>query len=216
MLQQVIQNILVYVVMVTVLKGLIANEKFLEIFRFAGGMILIMLCLSPILSVFSGGDSWYQGLEENIFAGDQEQIEQEVNLAEGRFEEILLQECEEEIAQQFRQLARDEGEEPGSINVEMKKDKEDGIAVKKVSMSIVREAEAAMSQEEGTVVPVEKIVVDTGTDKDEAEKSGIQQNVPDDVKERQDAKTRKIKKKICDKYKLSGKAVIVWRENGAD
>lgn len=215
MLQQVIQNILVYVVMVTVLKGLIGNKKFLEIFRFAGGMILIMLCLSPILSVFSSDDSWYQGLEENIMAGDREQIEQEVNLAEGRFEEILMQECEKEIEVQFRQLVRDEGEEPGSVNVEMKRDEENGFVVKRVSVSIIKEAKAAVSQEE-TVVPIEQIVIDTGIDENGAEKDGGRQGNLDDVKERQDAKTRQIKKKICDEYELSGKAVIVWRENGAN
>ena len=56
MFGQMIQNILVYVIMINVLQGLVTSQGFREIFRFVGGMILIVLCVSPILSRISDTD----------------------------------------------------------------------------------------------------------------------------------------------------------------
>lgn len=208
MLQQIVQNILVYVVMVTVLKGLVGNEGFLEIFRFVSGMILILLCVSPILGVVSGDQAWVRRLQKNIFQEDLAQLEQEAQLAEGSFEEILLRECEAQLEQQLQELAQTQGEQVGEVEVDMEKNEEGDLAVAAVSMSVL--GENGQTQEDA-VVPVEKIVVTAGAEASASPESGREEGK---VMETQDAKTRKLKKKICEQYELSGEVVIVWRENG--
>ncbi len=203
MLEQTVQDILVYVVMVTVLKGLIADEKFLEIFRFISGMILILLCLTPILSVVSGQESWYRALNEHIFQEEISQITQETKLAEGNFEDILLRECREELERQFREIAREEGEQADTIEVELEKDGDGELSVHDVSISIRLDAETVMAQEDA-VAPVDRIKIGTRTGRSDAGR----------VERKQDEETRKIKKQICDRYGLSEKEVTVWRESG--
>ena len=90
MFGQMIQNILVYVIMINVLQGLVTSQGFREIFRFVGGMILIVLCVSPILSRISDTDQIGKYLEEKLFQGEMDQLEQETKLAEGDFEKIML------------------------------------------------------------------------------------------------------------------------------
>ena len=76
MIRQMIQNILVYVFMINILQGLVAREGFREIFRFVGGMILIVLCISPVLSQISDSDTIGKFLEERIFREEMTRLKQ--------------------------------------------------------------------------------------------------------------------------------------------
>ena len=96
MVGQMIQNILVYVVMINVLEGLVSSESFREIFRFVGGLILIVLCVSPVLSKISDTDKVGQFLQERLFQEDMDQLNIETKLAEGSFEKIMLKQCKED------------------------------------------------------------------------------------------------------------------------
>ena len=131
MVQEMIQNILVYVMMTAVLKGLVSNDGFLEIFRFVSGLILILLFVGPVISLFSAEDNWYRRLEENIFEVDYSQVEQEMTVAQGRFEEILHEECREQIEQQIKELIQKEGLQPVIIEVETIQKKEQ-ILIKEI------------------------------------------------------------------------------------
>ena len=81
MLQQMIRNILVYVIMINILQGLVSSESFRGIFRFVGGMILIVLCISPVLSNISDTDMIGKYLQEQLFQGELDQLKQETALA---------------------------------------------------------------------------------------------------------------------------------------
>ena len=124
MFGQMIQNILVYVIMINVLQGLVTSHGFREIFRFVGGMILIVLCVSPILSRISDTDQIGKYLEEKLFQGEMDQLEQETKLAEGDFEKIMLRRCRSELEEQVNTMVEKEGKTPRKVDVALKKNTE--------------------------------------------------------------------------------------------
>lgn len=213
MIREIVQNILVYVVMTTILKGLVSNKGFLEIFRFVSGMILLLLFLSPVVSALSIDTGWYEKLEENILQVDRKQIEQELAVAEGSFEEVLLRECESQVRQQLRDLAEDAGQKPQQIQVSMKKSEEGEVFVERIQLKVKEETQQAMAKMEkeedesqSYVESVENIKIDSGT--------GSQREQEDRGSVREDEDTRMLKKKICKKFSLSKGAVDVWKTNG--
>lgn len=213
MVREIVQNILVYVVMTTVLKGLISNKGFLEIFRFVSGMILLLLFLSPIVSALSIDTGWYEKLEENILQVDRKQIEQELAVADGSFEDVLLRECEIQVRQQLREMAEDAGQKPEQIQVSMKKSEDGEVFVERIQLKVNEETQQVMAQMEDTeeesqrnVEPIENIQIDSET--------GRQREQEDKESVSEDEDTRMLKKKICKKFALSKGAVDVWKTNG--
>lgn len=212
MVQEIVRNMLVYVVMVTILKGLISDKGFWEIFRFVSGLILILLFISPMMSVLSLGGGWYQKLEENIFQIDKKQLEQEMKIADGNFEKILRKECKSQIEQQIRELALENGQTVREVETALETEEDGTWSVTQIHMTIENETQEVMSRsgqetsgkEEGSVEKIQKIVI------------GREQNQA--VREEQDLledrDTRKLKKKICNKFQLKEKEVDVWKING--
>ncbi len=203
MVDQMIQNILVYVVMINVLEGLVSSESFREIFRFVGGIILIVLCVSPVLSQISDTDKVGQFLQERLFQGDMDQLNIETKLAEGSFEKIMLKQCKEELEKQVGIMAEKEGEEARQIEVKLKKDQEGNLQLKKVTMVLEEDSVPAAVSGDNSTIRVQDIRIAPGTDP-----GGTEENV------RKDADTAKLQVQICKKYELSKKKVIVWRKCG--
>ncbi len=204
MIQETVQNILVYVVMMAVLRGLVSKEGFQEIFRFVGGLILILLFASPMVSLFSVGNQWYEKLQDNIFQMDRQQMKQELQMADGSFENILVRECEEEMREQIVKLAEDAGQKAESVEVEIKyKEGMPSVAGVKMVLGDRDEQLAVTGSSDAveTVLPVEEIVIGGTT----GEKS-----------RRTDAQTRAVRRKICKKYELSKEVVKVWKIGGKD
>ena len=198
-----IQNILVYVVMINVLEGLVSSESFREIFRFVGGIILIVLCVSPVLSQISDTDMVGQFLQERLFQGDMDQLNIETKLAEGSFEKIMLKQCKEELEKQVGIMAEKEGEEARQVEVKLKKDQEGNLQLKKVTMVLEEDSVPAAVSGDNSTIRVQDIRITPGTDP-----GGTEENV------RKDADTAKLQVQICKKYELSKKKVIVWRKCG--
>lgn len=203
MVGQMIQNILVYVVMINVLEGLVSSESFREIFRFVGGIILIVLCVSPVLSQISDTDKVGQFLQERLFQGDMDQLNIETKLAEGSFEKIMLKQCKEELEKQVGIMAEKEGEEARQVEVKLKKDQEGNLQLKKVTMVLEEDSVPAAVSGDNSTIRVQDIRIAPGTDP-----GGTEENV------RKDADTAKLQVQICKKYELSKKKVIVWRKCG--
>ena len=203
MVDQMIQNILVYVVMINVLEGLVSSESFREIFRFVGGIILIVLCVSPVLSQISDTDKVGQFLQERLFQGDMDQLNIETKLAEGSFEKIMLKQCKAELEKQVGIMAEKEGEEARQVEVKLKKDQEGNLQLKKVTMVLEEDSVPAAVSGDNSIIRVQDIRIAPGTDP-----GGTEENV------RKDADTAKLQVQICKKYELSKKKVIVWRKCG--
>ncbi len=203
MVDQMIQNILVYVVMINVLEGLVSSESFREIFRFVGGIILIVLCVSPVLSQISDTDKVGRFLQERLFQGDMDQLNIETKLAEGSFEKIMLKQCKEELEKQVGIMAEKEGEEARQVEVKLKKDQEGNLQLKKVTMVLEEDSVPAAVSGDNSTIRVQDIRIAPGTDP-----GGTEENV------RKDADTAKLQVQICKKYELSKKKVIVWRKCG--
>ena len=203
MFGQMIQNILVYVIMINVLQGLVTSQGFREIFRFVGGMILIVLCVSPILSKISDTDQIGKFLEEKLFQGEMDQLEQETKLAEGDFEKIMLKQCREELEQQMSSMVEKEGETPRKVEVELKKDGEGCLQMGGVTVILEKDSVQTTASGRSSPIRVQDIVIDTGTDQKTRKESVMT-----------DADTVRLQKQICKKYELSKKKVIVWRKCG--
>lgn len=206
MIQEMIQNILVYVVIAAVLKGLVSHEGFQEIFRFVSGLILILLFASPLVSLFSSGSRWYEQLEENMFQMDKKQMMQELQMADGSFEDILVSECETEIRKQLVKLAEDAGQTPESVEVQIEYQGE-LPEVTGVEMVLgdgerenpAQEGEEARQASAGGVV--QEIVIGGKIESGEGRR-------------RTDGQTRAVKKKICREFDLSKEVVEVWKISG--
>ena len=203
MFGQMIQNILVYVIMINVLQGLVTSQGFREIFRFVGGMILIVLCVSPILSQISDTDQIGKFLEEKLFQGEMDQLEQETKLAEGDFEKIMLKQCREELEQQMSSMVEKEGEMPRKVEVELKKDKKGSLQMGEVTVILEKDSVQTTASGRSSPIRVQDIVIDTGTDQ-KTQKESVTT----------DADTVRLQNQICKKYELSKKKVIVWRKCG--
>ena len=197
MLQQMIRNILVYVIMINILQGLVSSESFREIFRFVGGMILIVLCISPVLSNISDTDMIGKYLQEQLFQGELDQLKQETALAQGNMENVMLDECRKELERQLTQIAGQQGEENVQASVSLKKDSDGMLKLKKVTMILPENAVQTTAKGDEKSIYVEDILIDGGSQSGET-----------------DSGTRKLKQTICEKYELPGKKVIVWRKSG--
>lgn len=193
MVQEMIQNILVYVMMTTILKGLVSNKGFLEIFRFVSGLILILLFAGPVFSVFSKADNWYHRLEENILDVDYNQMEQEMAVAQGRFEEILQEELHKQLKQQIKDLIKEEGLLAERIEVD---------TIQKEGETRIKEIQVEVTKKSKKEELVEEVEIDLENEQMESRKV--------------DKETKLLQEKICEKFELKEGAVKVWKINGGN
>ena len=200
MIRQMIQNILVYVFMINILQGLVAREGFREIFRFVGGMILIVLCISPVLSQISDSDTIGKFLEERIFREEMTRLKQETRLADGKLESVMLKKCREELEKEISRMAEEEGEKSLKVKVKFFGDHRGEPGLEKIQIVLRQETLQTSVHKDPGKIFVDRIVVGN-----KALQGG--QKVTD-------AGTAKLRKKICKKYELPEKKVIVWRKNG--
>lgn len=114
-----IKSILVFVLIVTVMKGIINNDSFRMYFKFFSGLVLILLMASPLISFLSGGDNWYRLLEEAIFKFELEGVNDELDIADGKFEDIVREGCKEDIGKQIKKMAQKRNLDVGDIEVKL-------------------------------------------------------------------------------------------------
>lgn len=121
-MKQLIQEILIYVILVSALKGLISNPKYGQYFRFVSGVTMVLLMLSPLLSIFDYENEWYTILEEKVLQMDLGEIQGEMEIADEKFAGMVKQEYEQIAARQVQVLAQ-----------------EAGVAVEEATVEIVQE-----------------------------------------------------------------------------
>lgn len=140
-LQKVIQSVLVYILIVTVLRGMVKNPRYGQYFQFFSGVILILLLFSPLLSLFRSEDSWYQYLEEQILQLDQSQIKSEMRVANGKWDAALKTQYQKAVQEQILLYTTKEQLTVSDLKVELDK-KEDGWEVHKIEGRADNEKEA--------------------------------------------------------------------------
>lgn len=143
--QKIIQSVLVYIVIVSVLRGLISNPKFGQYFQFFSGIILILLLFSPILSFFHCEDDWYTYLEEEVLQMDVDKVAGDLKIADKHFEEVAAKEYQESIEEQIILLAKQNDVELSDVTVTIEKE-EDAWEIKEVQGKAQNETQAKFMQ----------------------------------------------------------------------
>ena len=136
-MQDFIKSILIFVILGTILKELINNEKYKGYFRFFNGLVLILIVVSPLSSFILGSDKWYNTLEKELFEADIEDVSAQLNLADGSLEEVIKKGCREDIEEQIIKLASKRGLSVSSVYVELEGSED--ISVKSVDIELADE-----------------------------------------------------------------------------
>lgn len=124
-MKEVIQSILVYVVIVSVLRGLITNPKYSQYFQFFSGIVMILLMLSPLLSLLQYENTWYDILEENVLKMDLDEIKGEMKIADNSFQDMVQEEYVDTVAKQVTAMAQEKGIELEDVTVTLNQDSEE-------------------------------------------------------------------------------------------
>ncbi len=136
-MQDFIKGILIFVILGTILKELINNEKYKGYFRFFNGLVLILIMVSPLSSFIFGSDKWYNTLERELFEADLEDIDTQLNLADGSLKEVIIQGCRNDIEEQIVKLASKRGLRVSEVCVELEGSED--ISVKSVDIELADE-----------------------------------------------------------------------------
>ena len=136
-LQKVIQSVLVYILIVTVLRGIVKNPRYGQYFQFFSGVILILILISPVLSLFRSEDGWYRYLEENMLQLDRNRIDSEMRIADVK----LKEQYQKAIQEQILFLASEEQITLSDLTIELNQ-KETGWEICKIEGRAENEKEA--------------------------------------------------------------------------
>lgn len=189
-MKEIIQRLMVYVIIVSALKGLLTNEKYEEYFRFFSGWIMLLMLLFPVLSIFHSSSGWYQKLEEKFFDMDISEIQGTLKVADGGFEKVLLKEYSEALKKEVLVMAKEEKVVLQDAKVVLKKNK-DEIYIAEISGGT------------GKKDPVKDAVV--------IETIQIGKKTKDQKKKEDDSKkVKKLRKKICSRFSLAKEQVHLW------
>ncbi|MCD7824408.1 MAG: stage III sporulation protein AF [Clostridiaceae bacterium] len=188
-MKELIQNILIYLILVSLLRGLITNPKYQQYFQFFSGLILMLLLLSPVISLMEGEEGWFALLQENVLQMDLDEVKGEMAVAEGKFTDVLEKEYQEVVEEQVEALAREQGMVLEDTVVELEKEEEE-YRIASIS-GRVSEAETDLSDR-----AVETIQI--GEDQKLSEE--------DDSK-----KAKKLQKKLCSQFLVGEEQVHLWK-----
>ena len=91
--------------------------------------------ITPLVNFLSGDNGWYSLLEQEIFNFNLEGINDELEVADGKFEEIIREQCKKDIEEQVIKLADNRG--IGIKDVDISLGEQDGsIQVNSVDINI--------------------------------------------------------------------------------
>jgi hypothetical protein len=190
LVEELVQSILVYVVIVSVLRGLITNPKYSQYFQFFSGMVMILLLLTPILSVFQYENQWYELLEEKLLQMDLTQIEGEMEIAQDQFADMVAEEYQETAVEQIKKMAEQKGVQVEDAAVTLHRD-EDAWEIAEITVT--------SAAADGGELTLETAVMD--------EKKQL--------KEEDTSKTAKaLREQICSSFVIGEDKVHIWKEKG--
>lgn len=104
-MQEWIRQIIIYVILVTVLRGLIMKPQYEQYFRFFSGIVLIFLVVSPVLRVLHQDTAWHDTVEQYLFQMDVNDIQEQLAVTEGRRQEVIMQQYTEQLEEQIKKQA---------------------------------------------------------------------------------------------------------------
>ena len=133
-----IKSVLIFTLLVTVRKGLINRESFRMYFKFFSGLVLILLMITPLVNFLSGDNGWYSLLEQEIFNFNLEGINDELEVADGKFEEIIREQCKKDIKEQVIKLADNRGINIKNIDISLG-EQDNSIQISSIDININKE-----------------------------------------------------------------------------
>ena len=133
-----IKSVLIFTLLVTVMKGLINSESFRMYFKFFSGLVLILLMITPLVNFLSGDHGWYSLLEQEIFNFNLEGINDELEVADGKFEEIIREQCKKDIKEQVIKLADNRGINIKNIDISLG-EQDNSIQISSIDININKE-----------------------------------------------------------------------------
>lgn len=108
-MEEWIQRIAIYIVLVTVLRSLIGKPQYQQYFRFVSGLILILLLITPVLGLFSDDSKLYGILDQYVYQQDLDDIASSLQLAEGQVQDLIREEYRKAVTGQIREIAEGQG-----------------------------------------------------------------------------------------------------------
>lgn len=200
-MHEFIQNILIYVVIITVLRGIITNDIYKQYFKFVSGLVMILLMMSPVLNFIYDDGEWYRKVEEVIIQSDIDDINDELKTAEGGFEDMLMKNCKSVIAEKVEKLAEKEGIVIGSVDVGIK-NKNDEIDIYNIDVEIITDNKKDVSQKrdngEKEIDRVTVDVINIGNERKIRKKEKLSDN------------ELHLQSDICDYFILEKDRVTLW------
>ena len=112
----------------------------------------------------------------------------------------MLKKCQEELEKEISRMAEEEGEKSLKVKVKFSRDHKGEPGLEKIQIVLRQETLQTSVYKDPGKISVDRIVVGNKV------LQGGQKVI--------DAGTAKLRKKICKKYELPEKKVIVWRKNG--
>ena len=203
-MKEFVQNILIYVIIITVLRGLITNARYQQYFQFFSGVVLILLFLSPVLSFLQGDREWFHILEEKLLQMDMADIQGEMKVAEQDFEKMLQSRYEEVVREQVELIAREKGVSIEDTQVVLEKE---GDTWK------VAKVQGRISEEDGKEGAYSKEYTDDKEGKGDVAVEAVTIGEEPMEKKEQDTsrRGRELKKQICDSFTLGKEQVYLWK-----
>lgn len=196
-MKELVQNILIYTVIVSLLRGLIVNPKYGQYFQFFSGVIMILLMLSPLLSFFQGENEWYDLLEKNILKMDLTQVEGEMKLADNEFRDMVRGKYADTVEKQIKVMAEEKGVSLGEVHVTLTEGETCSIA--EISGKTVLPEENA-DEEQSEEISVETIRIGTkGQEKERIEQEDTS------------TEAKRLRKQICSYFVIGEDKVHLWK-----
>ena len=203
-MHQFIQNILIYVVIITVLRGIITNDIYKQYFKFVSGLVMILLMISPILNFIYDDGEWYKKIEETIMQSDIEDVNDELKAADGGFEDMIIKNCKSEIEDKVEKMAEKEGVRTGDIDVDIKKE-DDEISLCSIDVEVIKNNKDVYQKGDSEENKSDSIQVDAI----KIGEVGKSEKTSDNKQKLSDSE-KKLKSDICDYFVLGKDRVTLW------
>ena len=140
-MEEWVQRIAIYIVLVTVLRSLIGKPQYQQYFRFVSGLILILLLITPVLGLLEDDSSLYRILNQYVYQQDLDDITSSLQLAEGQMKELIREKYKDTVSSQVMELAERQGLVVQEVQVTL--DDQDGISLLEIHL---QSGEAAPSK----------------------------------------------------------------------
>lgn len=187
-----LKDILTYLLLIAVLRGVVDSTKFMEYFEFFSGLILILLLVTPVLSYIGNSGEWFKKLEENLFQMDKAEMETCLESAKGSLQRGIQREYEKELENQVCTLMKNQGWNLEETEVEISLQTE-GWEITKISGKLGY-SEEEKTQKDGVVETISIPEIEKKSEK----------------KEVNTVKGKKVKETLCRYFSIEKEKVYIW------